>query len=265
MGILTRVVCVLAWIMSPSALAAAGYDVADLWWNPNESGWGMQMVQQNTTVFATIYVYDELRIPMWYSATLQFAGLNANNGPIYTGTLYETRGPHWASPVYSPPAQITPVGSLTFSSPNTSTGVLTYTIDGVTVTKNVQRQVLVYENFNGVYTGVYKIARTGCTNPAYNGTDTFLTTFTVNQSNAAMSIKAAVADGYSTFSCTFSGTYTPQGSIGTYSATYACTTGETGTVTFAEMGVERFAIVGRVSSGRNNLGCSLSGRFAAVD
>lgn len=31
-------------------------DSSDLWWNPNESGWGMQLVQQGSFVFATVFI-----------------------------------------------------------------------------------------------------------------------------------------------------------------------------------------------------------------
>jgi hypothetical protein len=38
-------------------------DVGDIWWNPNESGWGLQLSQSNTTLFATLYVYDDATFP----------------------------------------------------------------------------------------------------------------------------------------------------------------------------------------------------------
>jgi hypothetical protein len=248
-----------------SAHAASGYDVADLWWNPSESGWGMQLVQQSSTVFATLFVYDQFGVPIWYTATLNFTGLNASNGPVYSGVLYETRGPYFATPPFNPDlVAVVPVGSLTFSSPSTSTALLIYSVRGVTVTKNVQRQTLVNENFNGSYTGVYAVTRSSCSNPLNNGSQDFLTAFTIVQAGPAMTISASTTNGVAVNACTFNGAYSQTGSIGGFSGTYSCSDGESGTISFAEMTAQRFAISGRLSGGRNNLGCNLSGSFAAV-
>jgi len=259
-------VLALAGALPPPAQAASGYDVADLWWNPSESGWGMQLVQQSSTVFATIFVYDRFNVPIWYTATLNFTGLNPTNGPVYSGVLYETRGPYFATVPFDPDlVAVLPVGSLTFSSPTTSTGLLTYSVHGVTVTKNVERQTLVAENFNGAYTGVYVVTRASCANPLDNGTQKFLTAFTIVQAGPAMTISASITSGGGAVNaCTFSGAYTPAGSIGSFSGSYSCSDGERGTVSFAEMNAQRFAISGRISGGRNDRGCNLSGSFAAV-
>lgn len=247
------------------AHAASGYDVSDLWWNPNEAGWGMQLVQQNSTVFATIFVYDQLGVPYWYVSTMAFGGLTGNGNPIYTGALYETRGSYFAQPFNPAQTTVNQVGSITFSASNTAQAVLTYTVNGVQVIKNVQRQTLVYENFNGVFTGVYEVTESGCANPAYNSTAKFLTILSISQSGSAMNISAQITNGAAVFFCSFNGVYTPTGSIGYYNANYSCSTGEAGTVTFAEMSAQRFAISGRISNGFNNLGCSVSGKFAAVN
>jgi hypothetical protein len=255
----------LAGALPPRAQAASGYDVADLWWNPSESGWGMQLVQQSSTVFATIFVYDRFNVPIWYTATLDFKGLNPTNGPVYSGVLYETRGPSFATVPFDPDlVAVVPVGSLTFSSPTTSTGLLTYSVNGVTVSKNVERQTLVAENFNGAYTGVYVVTRSSCSNPLDNRTQKFLTAFTIAQSGPAMTIATSATNGATVNACTFSGAYQPTGSIGSFSGSYSCSDGELGTVSFAEMNAQRFAISGRISSGRDNRGCNLSGSFAAV-
>ena len=258
-------VLALAGALPPPAQAASGYDVADLWWNPSESGWGMQLVQQSSTVFATLFVYDRFNVPIWYTATLNFTGLNPTNGPVYTGVLYETRGPYFATVPFDPDlVAVVPVGSLTFSSPTTSTGLLTYSVNGVTVTKNVERQTLVAENFNGAYTGVYVVTQSGCANPLDNGTQKFLTAFTIVQVGPAMTISTSSTSGAAVNACTFNGAYQPTGSIGSFSGSYSCSDGERGTVSFAEMTAQRFAISGRISSGRNDRGCNLSGSFAAV-
>ena len=38
----------------PAASSASIYDVTGLWYNPNESGWGMNVIQQSNTLFITL-------------------------------------------------------------------------------------------------------------------------------------------------------------------------------------------------------------------
>ena len=84
--VITLVMYLTVCLLTPTtARAASGADVSDLWWNPSESGWGMQLVQQATTVFATIFVYDTHGIPIWYTATLNFLGVDPS------GALARTR------------------------------------------------------------------------------------------------------------------------------------------------------------------------------
>ena len=45
--------------MAPHAFATSfTTDQSDLWYIPAESGWGMQLVQRDGVIFATLYVYD---------------------------------------------------------------------------------------------------------------------------------------------------------------------------------------------------------------
>ena len=53
--------------------SVASIDNSDLWGNPNESGWGLQLVQRADVIFATLFVYDTGHAPIWYSATLQLS------------------------------------------------------------------------------------------------------------------------------------------------------------------------------------------------
>ncbi len=46
-------------------LPARATNYQDLWWNPNESGWGIQIVQQSDTLFLTWFIYDGAGNPTW--------------------------------------------------------------------------------------------------------------------------------------------------------------------------------------------------------
>jgi len=58
------VVALLAWLGIGHALAADAADPSDLWWNPSESGWGMQLVRGGEVTFATLFVYDAASRPL---------------------------------------------------------------------------------------------------------------------------------------------------------------------------------------------------------
>ena len=57
-------------LVGNAGATSANTDLSDIWWNPAESGWGMQMVNTGTSVFATVYVYDQNRSPTWLTGEL---------------------------------------------------------------------------------------------------------------------------------------------------------------------------------------------------
>ena len=86
----------LARILLASALSAAAVcvnatpqslDATDMWFNPAESGWGLNVIHQGDTLFATLFVYGSDGQPRWYVAS------DMSGGPAdYTGTLRECTG-----------------------------------------------------------------------------------------------------------------------------------------------------------------------------
>src|SRR2546423_1535665 len=91
-----RAACIL--LAAVSFLAYPAYstsfttDQIDLYYIPNESGWGIQLVQRGSVIFATIFIYGPSNTPTWYVATLQFAG-----NLTWTGDLFATTGPYFGT------------------------------------------------------------------------------------------------------------------------------------------------------------------------
>jgi lysyl endopeptidase len=107
----------------------------DLWFNPNESGWGVNITHQGNTLFATLFVYDASGRPLWL---VMSNGARTSSG--FSGPLYRMSGPVFdASPWAG--ATPTPVGTMTFTPSHGNSATLTYTFNNVTVSKQVQRQV----------------------------------------------------------------------------------------------------------------------------
>jgi hypothetical protein len=131
------------WGAQPDLSLATNFQ--DLWWarGGSESGWGVNLTHQGTTLFATWFTYDANGNPLWLSATAPTTG-----PATFAGTLYLTRGPAFGAVPFDP-AQVTrtPVGSVTFRFSNGNAAVFTYLVDlgdGVnkaTQSKAIERQV----------------------------------------------------------------------------------------------------------------------------
>ncbi|MGH7894090.1 MAG: hypothetical protein ACREQL_05430, partial [Candidatus Binatia bacterium] len=113
-----------------------GTDHTDLWWNPNESGWGMAVSQQASVMFLAWYVYDNAGKPVWYVAS------NCNvSGNGCSGTLYRTTGPP-LGPTFNPSqVQAFTAGTVSLVFSDANNGTLAYTVNGVTATKTITRQL----------------------------------------------------------------------------------------------------------------------------
>ncbi|CAN5446827.1 hypothetical protein BH11PSE11_BH11PSE11_30970 [soil metagenome] len=111
----------------------------DLWWNPAESGWGVNVTHQDNTLFATLFTYDASGAPMWL---VMSNGARQSSDGSYLGDLYRTNGtPYYSSP-FNPVSgsNITKVGTMRFLFKDGASGTLTYSVNGVSVTKTISRQ-----------------------------------------------------------------------------------------------------------------------------
>ena len=108
-----------------------------LYWNPNESGWGVALTQQFGIIFSALYTYDANRKPIWYVAT---------NCPVVgngcTGPLYQVNGGRIPTDVWgTPPLAVKEVGTTTFSFSDAANGTMSFTIDGVAGSKVITKQI----------------------------------------------------------------------------------------------------------------------------
>lgn len=114
-----------------AAQSVPAADFTDMWWNPNESGWGVSFAQHAGTnqVFAVWYTYD----PREPAATGQFRPLwivmpgGTWTSPLrITGSAYVTNGVPFNQPGSSPVN--TRVGTLTFDFSDANNATFTYSI-----------------------------------------------------------------------------------------------------------------------------------------
>jgi hypothetical protein len=112
---------------------------SDLWWNPNESGWGFNIIQHGSgIIFATWFNYGPDGKPIWYVIPEgQWSRPSEYRGPIYRTTGPEVRE------TFDPAAVTrTLAGSavLSFEAADSTRMTAVLTVDGRTVTKRLQRQ-----------------------------------------------------------------------------------------------------------------------------
>jgi hypothetical protein len=133
-GAQTRTVAIVRQPLSTDATPAA-VDFTDLWWNPAESGWGMAIAQQSGIAFLAWYVYDASGKPAWVVATCPMSGSGCS------GPLYRTQGPA-LGPTFNPAlVQASSAGTIAVVFNDANNGSITYTVDGVTATKAIVRQL----------------------------------------------------------------------------------------------------------------------------
>jgi hypothetical protein len=111
----------------------------DLWWNSSESGWGINLIQQGNIIFATLFTYDANGRATWF---VMSSGAKQADGS-YAGDLYSTRGPAFNAVPFRPigSGNINRVGAMQVRFADLEHGTLTYSINGVTVVKSIERQV----------------------------------------------------------------------------------------------------------------------------
>jgi hypothetical protein len=132
----------------PVSATSFSNDQSDIWWNANESGWGIQFVQRGNTIFATMFVYDAAGNPTWYIAAMQ--GSKPNGVLTFTGDLYSAYGPRFGTDPFDPHAVGgAQVGTMTWQKQSGSPGTLAYSVNGVNVVKMLTRQFIANDDYSG--------------------------------------------------------------------------------------------------------------------
>ena len=112
-------------------------DYTDLWWNPNESGWGLNLIQHaSRNIFGVWYTYRQDGKAVWYV----IPGGTWISDNVFRGDVYITSGPAANGAFDTTRVTVSPVGSavITFTTP--TSGTFAYTISGISGSKSITRQ-----------------------------------------------------------------------------------------------------------------------------
>jgi len=119
------------------AIDTTGTSMTGLWGNQNESGWGTAITQEYGMIFVTLYTYDASGNPVWYVAS---------SCPVAAdrcaGTLYSVKGgSSLTDPWNGANKVVAEAGTLNLVFTDANTGTMTYTINGVSGSKAITRQI----------------------------------------------------------------------------------------------------------------------------
>jgi lysyl endopeptidase len=121
--------------LAASAVPTANY--TDLWWNPAESGWGLNLVQHPShIVFGVWYTYDTNGKRTWF---VMSSG-TWSDSKTYSGTLYAVTGPAYTTGFNPSLVERRPVGTVTLRFSDANNGTFRYSVDGVAGEKIITRQ-----------------------------------------------------------------------------------------------------------------------------
>jgi hypothetical protein len=126
---------------SGSVTAVGAVNYQGLWFNPSESGWGINFAHEGDIIFASWFTYDATGKGWWLVMTATKTAPNT-----YTGTLFQGTGPAFDAVPFPPlgapggamPASVG-TGTLTFTDANNASFM--YTVNGITQTKAITRQL----------------------------------------------------------------------------------------------------------------------------
>jgi len=200
----------------------------DLWFPPDESGWGVNIVEQGDTLFATLFVYDQQGASHWYVASaLTRSAPRADGTFTFTGPLFEATGPYFGRAFNPNLVTRRQVGTMTLDLRNRATALLSYTADGVAVTKTVSRFALRKNSLSGTYLG--HLASSG-DDPG--GVASEAMSIDIDDGDASFVMRTqpqGATHAHSGASCTYTAPAATQfGEQRLVSGTYTCVNGESG-------------------------------------
>ncbi len=251
---------VAACVVTATTAATATTDFSDLWFNPNEEGWGVNLVQQDEILFITFFVYAASGQPTWFVGPA--TAYTGSSGGIlsFTGPLYTTTGPYFGASSFNE-ASVVPrqVGFVSFATGQIGAGAISYTVDGVSVTKSIQRQTWRNENIGGIYTGAIAGDYSGCGQGVNGYYESPITINVGHEGGSTITMREEGADYF----CNYNGTYTQSGRMGQVQGSGTCSDGTAQSFTATEVQGSIHALTMRLFSQFAG-SCVFNGRLGGV-
>jgi len=215
-------------LASLAACAALGAhaNYTDLWYNPQESGWGVNVVQQLETAFVTLFVYGPDGEPTWYVASdAPVVAYMPGALPLFSGTLYRTRGPWHGGPFDPSRVEITPVGTVWLEALAKDRMRVTYRVQGMEVVREVVRQTWQVPIAGANYAASFNLRQAPVPSGTPFGTLRFQADVLLHIDDGAAFMRAEDDLGRR---CEYRGAHRQSGKLATVAGTFQCSAGSAG-------------------------------------
>jgi cytochrome c553 len=136
-GDVADIAAYLASLQAPPQPAIPAFDYTDLWWNPGESGWGLNLIQHAShVIFAVMYTYESPNRATWFV----MPGGTWSSPTTFGGGLFRVTGPAFTGAFDPAAVRVRQVGAATLTFTDRDHGTFAFSVDGVPVTKAITRQ-----------------------------------------------------------------------------------------------------------------------------
>jgi hypothetical protein len=205
---------------------ARAADYTDLWYNPLEPGYGVNVVQQAENAFVTLFVYGANGEPLWLVSSDATVVGYIGALPQFRGTLYKMRGPDITGPFDPRQVHATAVGTLYLSfSWYAGSFRLRMSLPGGTL--------IGHREYNADF--LFHLAESG---------------------EAVLRVEEAI-----TGLCEYRGPYNQSGRYGYFAGSFTCTKAAGGTFEVSRLEMTEAGITGQLATFGPEIG---RGRFGAV-
>jgi hypothetical protein len=158
---MNKIRAILAAALLPLSMHASALSFSDLWWNPQQPGTGLQVVQQGETAFVTLFTYGGNGEPFWVVAPdARVYAYDATGRPAFRGPLYRTRGTAFSAPFNPADSQVIAVGELYITANGDNAITVDYTINNVALSHSLVRQTFALPGAAANYAGSFKLRMT---------------------------------------------------------------------------------------------------------
>ena len=232
----TALTAAFAMLAAPTAQAqiftidtSAASPLTGLWWNANESGWGTTITQQSSIMFVTMFAYDTLGNPVWYTVSCTIAVTSCSGDMLkFRGGSAPTSTWNGSSLGYAK------VGTMTLNFTSNDSGSMSYTLDGLSATRQITREIFgpappAPPSLAGQWQGAIIEIRGNCTQTQNNGGHATYGQYDVGIAAAPSGGIIISLAGVTGLQCSYNGNFTTNGARLLASGAMSCNDGRRGT------------------------------------
>jgi len=125
--------------LPPTGSAHPHENFEDMWWNPHESGWALNVFQSGEKLLLVWVTYDTDGRPTWFFVPSGAWSRDSASVLHFSGAVYRTQGPPWSGTFDPAVVTVTAVGTADFVPRGSSNAQFSYTIGNVSASKGIER------------------------------------------------------------------------------------------------------------------------------